>query len=66
MLAPAWAFQESVRSLDESWLDFHYLDTAETQRFFANWIKRGCSVDEIESAISKSLARKRNACLECS
>ena len=41
--------------LDESWLDFHYLDTAETQRFFANWIKRGCSVAEIESAISKVL-----------
>ncbi len=43
-----------IRELFEaSWIEFHYLDTAETRRFFENWIKRGVTAEELEQAIGE-------------
>jgi len=48
-----------IRALfEDSWIEFHYLDTAETRRFFENWIKRGVTVEELQQAIGEVAAGK--------
>jgi len=48
-----------IRALFEaSWIEFHYLDTAETRRFFENWIRRGVTVEELQQAIGEVAAGK--------
>jgi hypothetical protein len=44
--------------LDDNWIEFHYLDTAETRRFFENWIKRGVTAEELQQAIGEMTAAK--------
>lgn len=48
-----------IRALfEDSWIEFHYLDTAETRRFFENWIRRGVTVEELQQAIGEVAAGK--------
>jgi hypothetical protein len=48
-----------IRELfEDCWIEFHYLDTAETRRFFDNWIKRGVTVEELQQAIEEVAAGK--------